>query len=291
MRLLLNAFSLGLTFAAIGAFAHADDFKSDSQFYQNYFKVSSVETHVVGIVDLPKEPSAAEKAANAPLSPYEIADLQPDVPAAVAATSVGGTFAQGISGLGSNLLSGVLGGSSGGALGIAQVALQVWDIIQSNRAVANVDMVSASALPNAANQNWQSITGWKPEKAIRFSTQIKNLYGMTVIDFSYDVRVLSGGTLRGKGLYIASARVLPFKVKVLWGYTLNMNVKVAAIYNARTESNPLAAMDLDVQYEYSSILRKDSGTNSYLVRGDGLLKDVTGNKILVPGSTAVASSH
>ena len=181
--------------------------------------------------------------------------------------------------------------SGGGGLAIADLALKVWQIIVDNRAVANVETLSTSALPKVVHQDWESMTGWKPERTVKFKLAVTNLLGMNVVEMDYSVRLLFGGSVGGKGLYIASAQVIPDKVNVLWGYNLEVTVNAAAVYNIGTVRSPVAAIDLDVNYHYGNPFGSASGSNRYLVRGDGLMKDQTNGKTYFPGSTHLVASH
>lgn len=162
-----------------------------------------------------------------------------------------------------------------GALDIVGIFIKAWDLIQKNKAVANVETKSASALPLIAGKNWTALTGWKPEKGIKFTLEIENAYGMKTVDLEYQVRLEYGGSYHGKGLYIASARVIPTRVKVLWGYNLDMKANVASILNVGTEKNPVGQIALDVSYSYGTILKTNQAIQSYVFRADGMIQNMT----------------
>jgi hypothetical protein len=169
-------------------------------------------------------------------------------------------------------------GPGGGGLAIADIALRVWSIIQDNRAVLNVSRQNSKALPVLAKSDWRALTGWKPEHGIELSMTVENLYGIDVIDLSYVVSVIYGGSVRGAGQYIAAARVIPKKINVLWGFNMDVNVAEVAIQNIGTEKNPQGAVTLDVGVTYGSILSQTSFTNSYRLQGNGVIADLTNGK-------------
>ncbi len=169
-------------------------------------------------------------------------------------------------------------GQGGGGLAIADIALRVWSIIQDNRAVLNVSRQNSKALPVLAKSDWTALTGWKPEQGIELSMTVENLYGIDVIELSYVVSVIYGGSVRGTGQYIAAARVIPKKIDVLWGFNMDVNVAEVAIQNIGTEKNPHAAVTLDVGVTYGSILSQTSFTNSYRLQGNGVIADLTNGK-------------
>jgi hypothetical protein len=170
------------------------------------------------------------------------------------------------------------GGEGGGGLAIAQIALKVWDIIQENKAVLNVSRQNVKALPNIAKTDWTQLTGWKPQHGIELTLSVKNFYNIEVIRLSYVVDTIYGGSVRGQGKYIASARVVPRNIDVLWGFSMDVNVAEVAVQNIGTEASPIAAITLDVGVTYGSILQKTSFTNSYKLTGDGLIVDLNSGK-------------
>lgn len=163
-------------------------------------------------------------------------------------------------------------------LSIADLALRAWGIVQDNMAVLNVDKVNSRALPNIANTRWEALTGWKPEHKIEYSFYIENLYGIKVVEMKYDLRLMYGGAVKGLGKYIASARVAPKFIDVLWGFDLDVAVREVAIQNLGTEKNPFAAITLDVSMTYGSILQKTSQTMTYRMDADGAIHDLTSGK-------------
>ncbi len=160
-------------------------------------------------------------------------------------------------------------------MSIADLALKVWGIVQDNKAVLNVDKFNSKALPYIANNRWEMLTGWKPQNVLEYSFVIENLYGIKVIEMKYDVRLIYGGGVKGAGKYIASARVVPKYIDVLWGFGLDVAVKEAAIQNLGTEKRPFAAITLDVGMTWGSILQKTSETITYRLDADGAIHDQT----------------
>jgi hypothetical protein len=159
-------------------------------------------------------------------------------------------------------------------MGIADLALKAWEIIQDNKAVLNVSSMNAKALPNLAKDHWEVLTGWKPEHGVEYRLEIKNLYGITVVDLVYEVRLIYGGSVRGVGKYIASARVIPKSVNVLWGFGLDVLVREVAVQNLRTETNPFASIVLEVALSYGSIMKRSSETMTYRLNADGEIQDL-----------------
>ncbi len=163
-------------------------------------------------------------------------------------------------------------------MAIADLLLKVWDIIVANKPVVNIEYKNATALPNLAKDDWRALTGWKPERVVLYKLSIKNIYGTTVVDFKYQLKLLAGGGVKGKGLYVASARVLP-DAKVLWGYNLDVSVNVPAVVNTGTEEDPHAAIYIDVTSRVSNTFKNQTQSQSYLLQGDGLIKNQTTGEV------------
>jgi len=245
MRILWGLFVL--TFA-LATNSHAASRKNIPLDDPTFFHLGSVETRVIGV----EEVSLEENASSFVVAPSD--SLSPDL------------------------------SLSPGDLQISNIFTALWDIIQKNKPVVNADSMSTSALPVIAKQNWQSVVGWKPERVVHLDLTVKNPYGMSVIDLQYDVRLLYGGNVRGKGLYIASLRVVPAHVVVLWGFDLDVKVNVTSVYNVGSATSPVAAINLDVDYAYGSIIQKVNGSQSFHVQGDGFMQNAS------TGETLFASS-
>jgi len=169
-----------------------------------------------------------------------------------------------------------------GPLQIADLLIRAWGIVKDGAPVVNLQTKNASALPFIANGRWESLAGWKSERSITLGVTIENIYGIDTVEFEYRVSLIYGGNVKGIGKYIASARVIPTKVDVLWGYNLNVNVEIPNVYNVATPENPTAAITLDVNYKVSTVLRSTAYTNTYELRGDGTIK--SDGKTIVPAA-------
>lgn len=176
-----------------------------------------------------------------------------------------------------------------GGLGLLlmQAGNRAWDIVLQNRPTAEVELSYASALPQAATVRWESVSGWQPERSFEIEVAYKNLFGQKVIRFSYQVRMIFGGNLNGKGMYIASARVLPTEVLVLWGYNLDVKVRAPQVVNVATPDDPIAAVQLDVVWRVSTLVQSLTLAQSYWLQGDGLMKDPQTERIFHPKMSSI----
>lgn len=166
------------------------------------------------------------------------------------------------------------------ALAIANLFFQAWDLVKDGAPIVNAQYKNAYALPNISNNNWTTLTGWKRERTIECRIFTKNVYGMTTVDLQYQVKLIYGGNVKGIGQYIASARVVPVKIDVLWGYNVDMAAEVPTILNISKPENPIASITMDVKYTISTILRSYTQGKTYTLQGNGLMK--SGENTLVP---------
>lgn len=172
-------------------------------------------------------------------------------------------------------------GGNNSVLDILDTVTKVWKIVSDNKPVVTIDSSTyATALPQMSNNHWDAIGGWKPERNYTIKTTYKNYYNMTTIYLEYQVKVVYGGNVKGKGLYIAAARIIPIKVDVLWGYTLNVNITSPLVFNVRTPENPIAAIQLNMVYDIKTVISEEIITDTYQVQGDGLIQDTKSGKVL-----------
>lgn len=156
---------------------------------------------------------------------------------------------------------------------IAQALFKVWDIVVENKPVVNIESKSVSALPVGADYHWSRLTGWMPERVVRQKLTIKNLYRMKTIEMEYAIRLMYGGGYRGRGQYIASARVVPYNVKVLWAYNMDVKVEVASVTNVGREDDPNAAIVLEIVWKVRTLAKRDEWKEQYLLQGDGFFRN------------------
>jgi hypothetical protein len=96
---------------------------------------------------------------------------------------------------------------------IINMGRKVWTIIEKNKAVANVNVNSASALPAGA-KDWLGFENWQTPAAKTFTISYKNLYGINVVTFTYTVVYTYGGSYQGKGQYLTQITIIPNNIYV-----------------------------------------------------------------------------
>jgi hypothetical protein len=145
---------------------------------------------------------------------------------------------------------------------------KIWDVIRNNQPVVNVKTQTVSVLP-LSKPNWTEMETWKGPAAKSYTVAAKNLYGITVISHTYTVAFHHGGSLGGRGKFLANATIIPTNVNVSWGFTLNSKVNVGQPLNTGTALDPVPGIDLGLEWSMSSMLKKSQGTDQFYVRGDG----------------------
>ncbi|MDZ4081296.1 MAG: hypothetical protein U1E10_00040 [Bdellovibrionales bacterium] len=145
---------------------------------------------------------------------------------------------------------------------------KLWELIRNNQPVVNVKTQTVSVLP-LSKPNWTEMETWKGPAAKSYTVAAKNLYGMTVISHTYTVAFHHGGSLGGRGQFLANATIIPTNINVSWGFTLNSKVTVGQPLNTGTMANPIPGLDLGLEWSMSSVLKKSQGTDQFYVRGDG----------------------
>lgn len=151
---------------------------------------------------------------------------------------------------------------------IYKVGKEVWAIIEKNKPVVNVQTNSVSALPKGA-YCWYWLENWQNPQVRAFRTSFKNLFGVKVVDFTYKLVYLHGGSYRNQGKYLARVSIVPDQLEVAWGYTFNANVRVNTVVNHGTTSNPEAGIEMEMTYTVDTVMKHFQQTVNFFARGNG----------------------
>jgi hypothetical protein len=176
-------------------------------------------------------------------------------------------------------------GGSGGALGEVKEAIvvideiinlgkRIWDLVASNQPVVTTEMATASALPMGVT-GWENLERWSAPVSKLYRMHYENLYGMTVVDFTYRVVYTAGGSYQGKGAFLTGVTAMPASLRVSWGYKFDMKASVPQVLNAGTKTDPVAAAQIRLDWKVHTIISHDEGSSYYSVRGDGAFQDLS----------------
>lgn len=151
---------------------------------------------------------------------------------------------------------------------IINLGKQIWNVIAANKPVVNVQTDSANALPSGITA-WDSLSLWQAPLTRQFTVTYKNLYGMTVVDFTFRILYTPGGTVGGRGRYLANVTIVPASLNVAWGYTFNADTTASGVTNAGTSQDPVAALTLGLRWSVDSVFDHQERTDDFYVKGDG----------------------
>jgi len=144
----------------------------------------------------------------------------------------------------------------------------IWDIIVDNRPTIHTESHQASALPPSV-QDWSRMMNWQGPMMKSYVIEARNFLGLKVVSIDYVVSGYYGGNLDGKGAYLANVTILPLKVWVAFGYSLNSRVEAGAPINVASQDAPVAGLPLDLVYSIGTILSRTEYRLMYFVTGDG----------------------
>lgn len=158
---------------------------------------------------------------------------------------------------------------------IVNIASKVWQIIKDNAPVVNIDTKYATAYPEGVTAATQ-LAGWSRPKSYVYGFYAENLYGSTTVDVKYKVTFTYNGAYKGKGKYLTAVTVVPEKAQVSWGYRFHMSASVpdSTIANVGTDADPIAAMQLKLNWTMASVLKQVDGTSVYYVEGNGYFEEI-----------------
>jgi len=158
---------------------------------------------------------------------------------------------------------------------IVNIASKVWQIIKDNAPVVNIDTKYATAYPEGITAATQ-LAGWSRPKSYVYGFYAENLYGSTTIDVKYKVTYTYNGSYKGKGKYLTAVTVVPEKAQVSWGYRFHMSASVpdSTIANVGSDTDPVAAMQLKLNWTMASALKQVDGTSVYYVEGNGYFEEI-----------------
>ncbi|NLH38692.1 MAG: hypothetical protein GX445_01330 [Elusimicrobia bacterium] len=158
---------------------------------------------------------------------------------------------------------------------IVNIADKVWQMVKDNKPVVNIDSRYAVALPKGVTAA-SDLSNWSKPKSYLISFYFENLYGMDVVNVSYKVTYVYGGSYNGTGKYLAAVWAIPVSVDVMWGFSFTMSALVpdATVVNIGTDSKPVAALQLKVSWAASSALKEMDGTAVYYIQGDGYFEEL-----------------
>ncbi|MGZ3688242.1 MAG: hypothetical protein ACXWP5_10360 [Bdellovibrionota bacterium] len=140
--------------------------------------------------------------------------------------------------------------------------------VEDNHPVATVEMGTSSALPPDAGR-WENTEGWKQGWTQVLNVSVRNAFHGQMVHLAFRVHYDYDGMVGGKGHYLTNVRVVPEEVSVAWDYKVNASATVAKVTNVGTRENPVASMELSIQWTIDSPLKHSQGAQTLVIQGDG----------------------
>lgn len=153
---------------------------------------------------------------------------------------------------------------------VVNLGQKIYKIVEEGKPVFAMNVQSSSAIPKGLTC-WTQLSGWNTPQTQVFRVTYKNVYGMSVVDFTYRVGFVAGGSYQGKGKYVAQAQITPAAVDVLWGFNLNAVVEVPQVYNQGTPENPVAGIQLTLKWTVDTVLQHQERSEVFFVNGNNEL--------------------
>jgi hypothetical protein len=155
---------------------------------------------------------------------------------------------------------------------IINLGKSLWEIIEANKPVLNVSYVYANALPKGLRRS-EELDNFSDLQFKSYRSHGKNLVRATVYDLTYTVVHRYNGSYNDKGKYLENVSVIPSKIDVLWGYTVDFAVTKTTTVNVGTAKDPIGSLLMEATTRVSTVLKSSETHNIFQFRGDS--KDFT----------------
>ncbi len=147
---------------------------------------------------------------------------------------------------------------------------EIWQIVKDGAPVINFATQSASVIPQGAICPFY-MSSWNIPQSKTFELNYKNNFGMEMIYFTYKVIYSYGGRFQGKGAYLANVSIHPKDIRLKWGQSFDANVKIAQGINLGTMEDPVAGLEISLDWEIKNPISELQSNRTYFVNGLGQL--------------------
>lgn len=156
----------------------------------------------------------------------------------------------------------------------AFVGKMLWDLVGKSGSASKIDYPVAHLLPLGSSE-WTKLSGWKTADAYIYHISYKNMFGVRIADYRFRVMYNYDGQKDGKGRYLSNVSVSPGNIDLGWGYGLESQASVQEVFNAGTDQDPIAALNIMVFWKVRSLLRELGDSLVLTIKGTG---EITSNK-------------
>jgi len=153
---------------------------------------------------------------------------------------------------------------------IVNLAQKVWEIIEKNQPVVNINVNYANAVPYGI-QHWTQLQGWSKPKTATYRFVAKNLSGIEVVKVTYQLEFRYNGNYQGKGKFLTGVTIEPISVETVWGYNVSLSAEIpdSTIANVGTHEDPIASMQVQLKWTIHTKIKDTQQKEIYYVQGDG----------------------
>jgi hypothetical protein len=152
---------------------------------------------------------------------------------------------------------------------------KIFNIIAKNKPVVNTNISYANAVPFGTS-HWTQLQGWSKPSTKKYAFSMKNGFGSEVVKVVYQVHWTHSGNFAGKGMFLTGVTVEPISITAGWGYTVDLTAVVpdSTIANVGTSSDPIASMQVQLEWKVSTIVKIINEKAIYYIQGDGLMQEI-----------------
>ncbi|MCG2726913.1 MAG: hypothetical protein L6420_11805 [Elusimicrobia bacterium] len=152
---------------------------------------------------------------------------------------------------------------------------KAFGIIEKNKPVVNTNISYVNAVPYGTS-HWTQLQGWSKLNTKKYAFSMKNIYGGEVVKVIYQVHWTYGGNLAGKGKFLTGVTVEPISITVGWGYTVDLIAEVpdSTVANVGTSEDPIASMQVQLNWRVSTKTKVVNEKAIYYVQGDGFMQEL-----------------
>ena len=151
---------------------------------------------------------------------------------------------------------------------IINIGKKIWAIVQAGQPVVNAKGDSANALPSGV-KCWNELEGWQTPQSRLYQVQYENGFGKIVVDYTFRVSFIHGGSYRGRGRYVTLASIHPAQINVSWGFKLDAAATVPMVINQGSKTDPVAGLQLVMDWQVESPFKTIRSSESFFVNGVG----------------------
>ena len=159
---------------------------------------------------------------------------------------------------------------------IVNLVDKIWTLIAKNQPVVNIKVDYANAVPYGLT-HWTQLQGWSKPASKKYSFTMKNKLGANVVDVTYQVLWTHSGNYQGKGKYLTGVTVEPISVTTAWGYNVDLVAQVpdSTVANVGTTADPIASMQVQLNWKVHTVLKDIQEKAIYYVQGDGVMQPIS----------------